>query len=621
MTLRRLHTTTGATWVLLLSGILGFRMGMIGFPEWQVAVETAQVVAGIVTYPPDNIFYIYHTRLWTVLHQVLALALRAGVGEITLSLVVSGLQGMLTFQALALFVYALSRDVLLAVGAAALIFFTRAAEYGTIYPIYLLGSPHTYGVIGLSTGVLAMALLGAGRYRTGALLLGIAPCVHPAIGSWTNLAVGLAVLSDVRTLRLQLRPALPWFLAGCGVTLASFLVQYSLAPALPEGMARLSPDDLSAFVRLWDSHRASVDITSTGVQLNAASFVIASVWLVMVRLSAAARPNRASSGETRRSLGEGGKPATTDGMPAASQLLLRITAASSLLALAMIPLSWIPPERLPLALLVLMPGRYLNFAALTFVALLLGLLGSRRELWSRLVLLFLSIGVLLTNRSMIWEFLRHHHGVQFQIDITQLPIVWLSALAVLAGGVWSQWRFSPPTHPAHPTHLTHPAHLVLLVVLGLTVIMTTHMRAEQSGAHFADRTNDVFFSEVAAQPGVLLLAGDLYLIQLRTRRPVLLDAGALDTMMYSLETGAAMQRMLRDIYGLDLRKPPPEAIGAGRIPPGAHQRTWERYSGAKWRQIRRDFGVTQVLTYAEWRLRLPPVSQSRRMLLYDIPER
>jgi hypothetical protein len=158
-------------------------------------------------------------------------------------------------------------------------------------------------------------------------------------------------------------------------------------------------------------------------------------------------------------------------------------------------------------------------------------------------------------------------------------------------------------------------------VLALTVLMTLHQRAELSGAHFADRTNDVFFSEVAAQPGVLLLAGDLYLIQLRTRRPVLLDAGALDTMMYSLETGAAMQRMLRDIYGLDLHKPPPEAIGAGRIPPGAHQRTWERYSVAKWRQIRRDFDVTQVLTYAEWRLRLPPVSQSRRMLLYDIPRR
>ena len=123
--------------------------------------------------------------------QVLAVALRAGVSEITLSLIVSGVQGMLTFQALALFVYALSRDVLVAVGAAALIFFTRAADHGTIYPLFLLGTQHTYGVIGLSTGVLVMALLGAGWHRTGAFLLGVAPCIHPALGSWTGLVVGL----------------------------------------------------------------------------------------------------------------------------------------------------------------------------------------------------------------------------------------------------------------------------------------------------------------------------------------------------------------------------------------------------------------------------------------------
>ena len=201
----------GAIWVLLLSGILGFRVGMLGFPDWQVAVETAQVVAGLVTYPPDNIFYIYHTRLWTALHQILAVALGAGVNEITLSLVVSGVQGMLTFQALALFVYALSRDVLLAIGAAALIFFTRSAEYGVVYPLFLLGTEHTYGVIGLSTGVLVVGLLGAGWYRTGAFFLGIAPCIHPALGSWTGVIVALAVLSDFRRLRVELRPALPWF--------------------------------------------------------------------------------------------------------------------------------------------------------------------------------------------------------------------------------------------------------------------------------------------------------------------------------------------------------------------------------------------------------------------------
>ena len=587
----------GAIWVLLLSGILGFRIGT-GFPDWQVAVETAQVIGGLVPYPPDNIFYIYHTRLWTALHQILALALRAGVSEVTLSLVVSGVQGMLTFQALALFVYALSRDVLLAVGAAALVFFTRSAEYGTVYPLFLLGTEHTYGVVGLSTGVLAVAILGTGWFRTGALLLGIAPSIHPALGSWTVLVVFAAVLSDFRTLRVDLRPAVPWFLAGCGITFASLIIQVSMAPAIPAGMVRLSPDDLSTFVRLWDGHRSAVNILHNGVLLNVAALIVASAWL-----SVAARPSGASVGETN----------TTDG----SRLLLRITAAGSLLALAMIPLSWIPPERLPSALLVLMPGRYLNFAAMTFVALLIGLLASRRQLWCLIVLLLLTCGLLAGDHSMLWEFLEHHHGVHYQSHVRPLHIVWMATAALLAGTWWEQ-RPGARSAP-HSSHLLHPLRLSHLFILTLVVLMTLHQHVELSGAHFNDRTNDVFFADIARGHGVLLVAGDLHLVQLRTRRPVLLDTGALDTVMYSLETGAAMQRMLREIYGLDLLHPPADAVGAGRIPALSHRDTWEGYTADQWRSLRRDFGVTQVLAYADWTLQLPVASQSRRLLLYDIP--
>ncbi len=309
----------GALWVLLLSGILGFRVGLLGFPDWQVAVETAQVVAGLVPYPPDNIFYIYHTKLWTSLHHLLALGLLAGVNERTLSLVISGVQGMLTFQALAMFVYTLSRHVLLSVGAAALIFFTRSAEYGVVYPIFLLGTEHTYGVIGLSLSVLIVGILGAGWYRTGAILLGIAPSVHPSLGVWTGSIVALAIVSDFRRLRDELRSVLPWFLAGCGVTLVSLVIQFTAVYHAPQGMARMSPQDLSAFVRLWDGHRGSINVWHDGVLLNVASLVLAIIWLAFFSAD----------------------------LPRPSQLLLRISAVSALLALALIPMSWIPRSGFP----------------------------------------------------------------------------------------------------------------------------------------------------------------------------------------------------------------------------------------------------------------------------------
>ena len=71
---------------------LGFLFGCAG-SRWQVAVESAQVVAGLVDYPPGNPFYIYHTKFWTVLHQMGAVLLRAGLSEMTLSRLVSGLLG------------------------------------------------------------------------------------------------------------------------------------------------------------------------------------------------------------------------------------------------------------------------------------------------------------------------------------------------------------------------------------------------------------------------------------------------------------------------------------------------------------------------------------------------
>jgi hypothetical protein len=37
---------------------------------WQDAVEPAQVIAGLVRYPPDNPVYQHSTRTWTLLHQI-----------------------------------------------------------------------------------------------------------------------------------------------------------------------------------------------------------------------------------------------------------------------------------------------------------------------------------------------------------------------------------------------------------------------------------------------------------------------------------------------------------------------------------------------------------------------
>ena len=238
--------------VLLVSGAFGFAVGMFKFPMWQVAIETAQVVAHIVKYPAGNPFYIYHTTLWTILHQIGALLLLSGVSEIAASKLFSGVLVMVSFQALAMVVYALSEDALLAIGAALIIFFSRIAEHGVVYPISLTGFGNTYGELGLSLIILVAALLGTGCYGLGGFLLGLAPAVHPALGAWLASASRWPGISEICR-----AGGVPWAILcrRVRVTLASLLTQLFVCLRHPACGYRDLGKICPGLHRLRDAHR------------------------------------------------------------------------------------------------------------------------------------------------------------------------------------------------------------------------------------------------------------------------------------------------------------------------------------------------------------------------------
>ena len=122
----------------------------------------------------------------------------------------------------------------------------------------------------------------------------------------------------------------------------------------------------------------------------------------------------------------------------------------------------------------------------------------------------------------------------------------------------------------------------------------------QSNVTLYDRTNDPLFALAAQEPrGLLVAGGSFHLAQLLTRRPILLNPGAVDTMSYAPESAPAMDRILRDVYGIDLFSPPRGVPrGAGAIPDEFNRRVWEGYGRAKWQEIRRTYQVTQVLASA-----------------------
>jgi hypothetical protein len=120
--------------------------------------------------------------------------------------------------------------------------------------------------------------------------------------------------------------------------------------------------------------------------------------------------------------------------------------------------------------------------------------------------------------------------------------------------------------------------------------------------------------------GPLLTGGDLFMVQLRTRKAVLLDGGALDTLPYAIESAPAIDRILRAVYQIDLANPPGDAYGGGRVPNRTNERIWRDVSIDQWRQVRRVCGVRHVLTYADWQLQLPVAARSRSGALFTIPD-
>ena len=586
----------GALTTLAVSGLAGYYVGSRGFPEWQVPVESAQVLAGLVRYPADNPFFIYHLKLWTLLHQVCAVLLAAGVSEIRLSIILSGISGMVSFQALAMTVYAFSHSTWLSTLAAIVIFTSRAADYGARYPIFLLGTSHTYGTVGLSLLVLVAALVGCGRYGLGLFLLGLAPAVHPSLGVWLALITAVSLAWDRDTLQMSALPRWRWFAAGVLASVASLAVHLWMSRDIPAVDPAVASRYLSAFTTLWDDHRQPMRLDNPGAALNGAALALGILWLTVF------------------------KKFVSPG----SAFVLRFTTVSAAVSFACIAISHVPPEKLPAALVVLMPTRVVNVDAMMFGALVFGLLALyRNTTWARVLLAALAAALLLNHQGLMSARFERTSLLSLEPRIFTLGVMLVAAALLITGAAWDarSWRDQAYVRTVpRGVRLVADSALAAVVAIALVPGLLSRPASSAVPTVFKDRTNDNLFATASRGTGMLLTAGDLHLMQMRTRRPVLIDGGGLDGLPYALSGAPQTERILRDVYGLEFFHPPGEARGVGMIPPSVNRPIWEQYSTDRWREIRRAYNVTQVLTYNDWTLRLPLVAQNASYLLYEIPE-
>ena len=557
---------------LLASALLGAAIGLC-FPVAHVAIEPAQVLAGVVEYPPENPFGLYQRRVWTLWHPLLALPLAAGVPERALAFATSGAVGALGFSAIAAFAWACGAPLLLAIASPVVLWLLDPIRWGFNYPILLIGAPHTYGMAGLAWALLAVSVLGAGRVRLGAFLLGMAPAIHPSLGFWVGAVTAACLLLDWKQTRARLRELVVGGALGLGVaglSLALHLAGQTPGPAVDAAEVNRH---MVAYMRDWDGHRGAVWLVTWN------GFLLAIGVLLALQLSV----------RTERP---------------ASVLLLRVYAACALLGVGFaLVRNAVPASAMPSVLVAAMPARVLNLPMLAFVPLVVATLAQRRDsAIARWALVALGVASLL------------HYSRPWLLD-WGVPAIGLLALVVFArdpaatGGV--------ERAPAAARWIERAAWICL--ALAFAVAIGASVRgAPKRAARLHDRSNEPVLAAASQGTGALVVAPGLPRIQLATRRSLLLDPNAIDMLPYAPDGSPAVARIVEAVYGVDFFAPPRRSRNLTVVDPEWTRRTWTRRSPEEWRSLADRFGFRDVLALPDWELQLPVVARSDVAVLYRV---
>ncbi len=566
--------------VLIVSGLTGFCLGVL-HAKWQVTVETGQVLAGIVKYPLDNPNYMYHIKLFTIINHFSALLLYLTGSEKIVSIIISGFLGMVSFQALSTFIFAINRDGYISILGTALIYIGNFVGSGVIYPVWLLGQPHTYGILGLSFIILVIALIGSESYRSGFFCLGLAPAVHPSLGSWLFLIALISFFFQMDYAKKVIRKYYRYFAAGMFIAVSSLIYQLHLMQALPVIDPEVKKQYLYNFIKYWDYHRQKFywDYTTEQIHFFKPGIIICICSIVLGSISLVCLKNKDSV-----------------------CFIFRFIIISGILSLLLAVLTHLPPEVVPEYLLIFMPGRYINLNNMVFASSLIGMLTCWENKHFRLVccvILFLSFGFS-PSRIQKW-------GASFSIISV---LIWFAYLT-----------FIKKTSSVH-VHYAGLLKSFLCVTATLLLIIPSIGLFKHYMSDIKDRTNDNFYSGISERKGLLLTTSDSFMVPIKTRRPILVEAASIDGFNMVPESGNVLNNILKKVYGLDLLIPLPEDIPyprGGNIPAKLHKRLWEKRTIEEWQEIRKEFGVTDILTKTGWNLLLPVVAEENEKILYEIP--
>lgn len=553
--------------LLACSALLGMVMGGIFFPSWHHAIESAQSVAGLIDYDQGNPFYIYHRNTWSSLHQILALALAMGFDERSLAFALSGLIGGLSYWTISYLALNLGLSTLSVVLIPVVVHLGRLNDFGPLYPVWIMGSYSSYGIIGLMLSLAAINLVVDRHLFAGGCLLAVSFSVHPLLAAFTVITLlSAAWLSrSQRTIVID-RELATGFLVGAMVTSASFaaFLYMKVHVAVDPYQQKLI---LEKFTNYWGGHHTKLPLLSTGVALCA----IASLFPFI-------------------------------GLRLRNNPLIIVLAVSAGLGLLLGLLSWLPPFLLPDLFESTLPVRFVSFGILFASVAMLTMLFDNNPVLG-----------LVYSAATLWYW-RNLHVLDSDASLKLIHVLVLLFLISfkIKSGVRKFISFA--------CALMIGAVIVQLVIFkdSPTYRLAYRFPINNFLLEMKDRTNDEFWSKVSSDGGLLLYSG-MDCIQLITRRPVLM-ASAINQISYVPETGPVINDIMKSVDKLDITNPPDSPFTkTGTLDVRLFIRTWCDRPLEEWKAIGRKYHLTNLLFWDGCKLDLPIEQKYNSFIYYKFP--
>lgn len=584
--------------------MIGIYMGLNNL-SMQVTTETGMVLAGIIPFPHDTPGCLYHVRVFAIVNHLSALLVALTNSPWFVNFVISILCAVLSALALGLLTFGLCRNCYWSILAVTAIINLVRIKPGIAYPIFLCGSSHTFGIMGLSFIALTLALFACRRYRMALWCVGMAPSVHPSWSIFLALILLAGGCFNFRFCLLIFKKHWLSFVFGLSISLIALIIQSYWMRILPSIPGQLQEKYLESFIRYWDFHRKPFDFEHRSVFYAIACGILAFYGVLCLKYRTGTR------------------------------FVLCCLGMAAPLSLAAAGVTLFHEDTIPAVFLILMPGRYVNLSIFFYPSLLMGLLLSKNLFRSRGAgMIFLLAAVLwywtFKQRTTITLLLIGYRIEKYGLHIIFYPLLFLG---VVPACIFFYSRNQLPAKQILKTFFLlmrraankKVARFAFLLIFGITASCPLLLYLIRG--NFLPSMNlgglspgaDAFHCRVSRDSGLLINTSEDAMLAMKTRRPVWFDMAAFDGFPMVSAAALMLEQGLQDIYGVSILSDPGEKYrNRGILPSEKHRELWEQRTAEEWRILGEKYGFNGIVTPAGWRLNLPRLAENEQSAYFTL---